>query len=111
MKFLGTMKDVNGVLEIGGVLVTKLQEEYGTPLYIYDLELMEKKITALKEGFHSDKFKTTIVYASKAYLSKGMVQVVNKMGLDIDAVSAGELHTILSTKINPKKIHMHGNNK
>ena len=111
MKFLGTMKDVNGVLEIGGVLVPKLQKEYGTPLYIYDLELMEKKITALKEGFYSDKFKTTIVYASKAYLSKGMVQVVDKMGLDIDAVSAGELYTILSTKINPKKIHMHGNNK
>ncbi|UPO97425.1 diaminopimelate decarboxylase [Cetobacterium somerae] len=111
MKYLGTMKDVDGVLEIGGVLVTKLQKDYGTPLYIYDLELMEKKTTALKEGFHSEKFKTTIVYASKAYLSKGMVQVVDKMGLDIDAVSAGELHTILSTKINPKKIHMHGNNK
>ena len=111
MKFLGTMKDVDGVLEIGGVLVTKLQKEYGTPLYIYDLELIEKKITALKEGFCSEKFKTTIVYASKAYLSKGMVQVVDKMGLDIDAVSAGELHTILSTKINPKKVHMHGNNK
>lgn len=111
MKYLGTMKNVNGVLEIGGVLVTELQKYYGTPLYIYDLELIEKKIKALKDGFHSDKFKTTIVYASKAYLSKGMVQVVDKMGLDIDAVSAGELCTILSTKIDSKKVHMHGNNK
>ncbi|MGL5278042.1 MAG: diaminopimelate decarboxylase [Cetobacterium sp.] len=111
MKYLGTMKDINGVLEIGGVLVTQLQKEYGTPLYIYDLELMERKIKALKEGFHSEKFKTTIVYASKAYLSKAMVQVVDRMGLHIDAVSAGELQTILSTKINSKKVHMHGNNK
>lgn len=111
VKYLGSMKEVDGVLEIGGVLVTQLQNEYGTPLYIYDLELMERKIKALKDGFISDKFKTTVVYASKAYLSKAMVQVVDRMGLHIDAVSAGELHTILSEKINPKKVHMHGNNK
>lgn len=34
VKYLGSMKEVDGVLEIGGVLVTQLQNEYGTPLYI-----------------------------------------------------------------------------
>lgn len=111
MKYLGSMKNVDGVLEIGGISVVQLQKDYGTPLYIYDLELMEKKIAALKEGFVSDKFKTTVVYASKAYLSKGMVQIINRTGLHIDAVSEGELSTILAAKISPKKIHMHGNNK
>ena len=111
MKYLGSMKNKDGILEIGGILVTELKKEFGTPLYIYDLDLMEKKINAIKEGFISEKFKTTIVYASKAYLSKGMVQIIDKSGLHIDAVSAGELHTILATKIDTKKIHMHGNNK
>ena len=111
MKYLGSMREVDGILEIGGILVTQLKKDYGTPLYIYDLEFMEKKIKALRDGFVSEKFKTTVVYASKAYLSRGMVQVIDRMGLHIDAVSAGELHTILSTEINPKKVHMHGNNK
>ncbi|MGL5983132.1 MAG: diaminopimelate decarboxylase [Cetobacterium sp.] len=111
MKFLGTMENVDGVLEIGGVSVKKLKEEFGTPLYIYDLELLEKKINDIKKGFKSEKFKTTIVYASKAYLSKGIAQVIHKEGLHIDAVSGGELYTILSSGFPAQKIHMHGNNK
>ncbi|MGL5050365.1 MAG: diaminopimelate decarboxylase [Fusobacteriaceae bacterium] len=111
MKFLGTMKNINGVLEIGGVSVNKLKEEFGTPLYIYDLEFMEKKIRDIKKTFKSEKFKTTIVYASKAYLSKGMAQIINREKLHIDAVSGGELHTILSSGFPSKRIHMHGNNK
>ncbi|MBC2854898.1 diaminopimelate decarboxylase [Cetobacterium sp. 2A] len=111
MKYLGTMTNVSGVLEIGGVSVEELQQTYGTPLYIYDLDFMEEKIEAIKNVFKSEKFKTTVVYASKAYLSKGMAQIINKFGLDIDAVSAGELYTILSSGFPAKKIHMHGNNK
>ncbi|WP_418965280.1 diaminopimelate decarboxylase [Cetobacterium sp.] len=111
MKYLGTMKDIDGVLEIGGISVKKLQKEYGTPLYVYDLELMENKMKNIKSSFKSDRFKTTIVYASKAYLSKGMTQVVDRMGFHIDAVSSGELYTILSSNFPAKKIHMHGNNK
>ena len=111
MKFLGTMENNNGILTIGGVSVEKLEKEYGTPLYIYDLELIEKKIGIIKESFKSKKFQTKVVYASKAYLSKAMCQVVNKNGLDIDAVSGGELHTILSSGFPVKGIHMHGNNK
>ncbi|MEG1798447.1 MAG: diaminopimelate decarboxylase, partial [Clostridium sp.] len=52
-----------------------------------------------------------MVYASKAYLSKGMCQVVEKNGLDIDAVSAGELYVIKSSGFPMKRVHMHGNNK
>lgn len=111
MKYLGTMTNVDGVLEIGGVSVKELQEKYGTPLYIYDLEFMEKNIKDLRESFVSEKFSTTIVYASKAYLSKGMAQIVEKNGIDIDAVSGGELYTILNSNFPTKRVHMHGNNK
>ncbi|MGL5000673.1 MAG: diaminopimelate decarboxylase [Cetobacterium sp.] len=111
MKFLGTMQNMDGVLEIGGVSVNKLKKEFGTPLYVYDLEFMETKIKDIKKTFKSEKFKTTIVYASKAYLSKGIAQIINKEGLHIDAVSGGELYTILSSGFNSKNIHMHGNNK
>ena len=111
MKFLGTMKNVNSILEIGGVSVKELKKNYGTPLYIYDLKLIEDKIMEIKDNFKSNLFESKIVYASKAYLSKGMIQIINKFKLHIDAVSGGELYTILSSNFPPERIHMHGNNK
>ena len=111
MKLLGTMKNIDGILNIGGVSVSELKEKYGTPLYVYDLEFMETKIKDIFNNFKSKKFKTTVVYASKAYLSKGMCQIIEKNGLDIDAVSAGELYIIKSSGFPMERVHMHGNNK
>lgn len=111
MRFFGTMRDNNGVLSIGEVKVTELVKKYGTPLYIMDQELIEENMKKYKNSFKSKNFKTQIVYASKAFLSKAMCQLVEKYDIDIDAVSAGELYTIKASGIDMKKVHMHGNNK
>lgn len=111
MRFFGTMRDNNGVLSIGEVKVTELAKKYGTPLYIMDQELIEENMKKYKNSFKSKNFKTQIVYASKAFLSKAMCQLVEKYDIDIDAVSAGELYTIKASGIDMKKVHMHGNNK
>lgn len=111
MRFFGTMRDENGVLSIGGVKVTELAQRYGTPLYIMDQELIEENMRKYKENFRSEKFKTQIVYASKAFLAKAMCQLVEKYDMDIDAVSGGELYTIKASGIDMQRVHMHGNNK
>lgn len=111
MRFFGTMRDERGVLSIGGVKVTELAKNYGTPLYIMDQELIEENMRKYKENFRSQKFETQIVYASKAFLAKAMCQLVEKYDMDIDAVSGGELYTIKASGINMERVHMHGNNK
>lgn len=111
MKLFGTMKTENGILEIGGVKVTELAKKYGTPLYIMDQALIEENIIKYKNNFKSSKFDTSIVYASKAFLSKAICQLVEKYDIDIDAVSGGELYTIKTSGLPMKKVHMHGNNK
>lgn len=111
MKLFGTMKIENGILEIGGIKVTELAEKYGTPLYIMDQDLIEENIIKYKNNFKSSKFDTSIVYASKAFLSKAICQLVEKYDIDIDAVSGGELYTIKTSGLPMKKVHMHGNNK
>lgn len=111
MRFFGTMKDEEGVMSIGGVKVTELAKEYGTPLYIMDQELIESNMRKYKENFRSEKFKTQIVYASKAFLAKAMCQLVERYDMDIDAVSGGELYTIKASGIDMERVHMHGNNK
>lgn len=111
MKLFGTMKVKDSVLEIGGVKTTELVEKYGTPLYVMDQALIEENIEKYKNGFKSEKFKTGIVYASKAFLAKAICQLVERLDIDIDAVSGGELYTIKSSGISMKRVHMHGNNK
>lgn len=111
MRYFGTMENDNGTLKIGGVSVKEMMKEYGTPLYIYDVELIEENIKKYKKGFSSNKFKTEIVYASKAFLTKGICQILQKYQLSIDAVSGGELYTIINSGFDSSRIHMHGNNK
>lgn len=111
MRLFGTMKNENGILSIGGISVEKLAEDFKTPLYIMDCELIEENIKKFKRGFFSKEFDTEIVYASKAFLSKTMCKIVEKYDLHIDAITAGELHTIKSSGFPMEKIHMHGNNK
>ena len=64
-----------------------------------------------RENFKSNRFKTTVVYASKAFLSKAICKLVEKYDLHIDAVSGGELYTIKASGISMERVHMHGNNK
>lgn len=111
MKFTGTMKNIDGELYIGEISVKELKNKYGTPLYIYDLEFIEKRIETIKNNFKSDMFNTKIVYASKAYLSQGICQVMEKFNIHMDAVSLGELFIIKSSGFPMERVHMHGNNK
>ena len=111
MRYFGTMKNNNGILEIGGVSIKKLAKEYKTPLYIMDQQLIEDNMKKYTENFKSSKFETEIVYASKAFLSKAMCQLADKYGLSMDAVSAGELYSIKMANFPMDRVHMHGNNK
>lgn len=111
MRYFGTMKNDEGILNIGGISVKELAEKYKTPLYIMDMAHIENNIKQYKTWFKSEKFNTTVVYASKAFLSKGICQVLDKYDVHIDAVSGGELYTIVASNFPTEKIHMHGNNK
>ena len=111
MRLFGTAENINGILYIGGVSVEKLREEYGTPLYIMDQKLIEDNIQKYKECFSSDKFETQVIYATKAFLTVGMCQLVKKFGIGMDAVSDGELFTIKHSGFPMENVYMHGNNK
>ena len=112
MKLFGTAKvNNNGNLEIGGVDTLDLVKQFGTPLYVMDQELIETTIDTMKKAFVSERFNTQIAYAGKAFLTTGMVNLVNKKGLDLDVVSAGELYTAHKAGFPMERVHMHGNNK
>ncbi|HEU5140907.1 MAG TPA: diaminopimelate decarboxylase [Bacillales bacterium] len=101
----------NGHLEIGGVDTVHLANQFGTPLYVYDVAHMRQQARAFKRAFTENNVAGQVAYASKAFSCVAMVQLVEEEGLNLDVVSGGELYTALSAGFPPERIHFHGNNK
>ena len=100
-----------GHLMIGGVDALKLAENFGTPLVVYDVAQIRKQFNALKQAFVAGQVDYAISYASKAFTSIAIYQVINELGGHIDVVSGGELYTALKAGFSTGKISFHGNNK
>ncbi|MGG0460759.1 diaminopimelate decarboxylase [Priestia aryabhattai] len=100
-----------GHLEIGGVDTVELASNFGTPLYVYDVALIRQRARGFKETFEKHRVKAQVAYASKAFSTIAMVQVVHEEGLSLDVVSGGELYTALAADFPKERIHFHGNNK
>lgn len=108
----GTSKiNAKGHLEIGGVDVTDLAKEYGTPLYIVDEALVRKRANEYISAFKESGLKFQVAYASKAFSVMAMCAIADQEGLSLDVVSDGELYTALQAGFPAARIHFHGNNK
>lgn len=108
----GTSKiNEKGHLEIGGCDTVDLAEQFGTPLYVYDEEMIRQTCRAYKQAFAETGLPHQVAYASKAFSSLAMCRLVAEEGLSLDVVSAGELFTAIQAGFPPERIHFHGNNK
>ncbi|WP_102274694.1 diaminopimelate decarboxylase [Cytobacillus massiliigabonensis] len=108
----GTSKvNDKGHLEIGGLDTVELAEQFGTPLYIYDVSLIRERARGFKQTFEKLGVTAQVAYASKAFSTIAMVQLADEEGLSLDVVSGGELYTALAAEFPPERIHFHGNNK
>ena len=106
-----------GVLRVGGVDLTRVADEFGTPTFVLDVEAMRGRArvwaSAMAEEFWDgygmsggDAF-----YAGKAFLSADVARLVAAEGLGIDTASLGELSLALRAGVDPSRIGLHGNNK
>ncbi|MCC5949372.1 MAG: diaminopimelate decarboxylase [Nitriliruptoraceae bacterium] len=100
-------RDAHGALTIGGVSVVALAEEHGTPLWVVDEQDLRRRCQRYVEGFPG----VDVTYASKAWCTVGILQLVDEEGLLIDVASGGELHTALVAGVAPDRLVLHGNNK
>jgi diaminopimelate decarboxylase len=109
---LGAHRDRTGELWLGGCPVSALAGEHGTPLYVFCEDTLRRQAQAYRAALqHFYPASGQIAYASKAYLSVALAQLMAEEGLDLDVVSGGELYTALQAGFPPERIHFHGNNK
>jgi diaminopimelate decarboxylase len=100
-----------GEIAVGGVTVSNLATQYGTPLYVFDEADVRQRARDYVAAFTVSDIETSVHYAGKAFITTKIAQWVNQEGLGIDVASVGELEVALRAGIDPNHIVMHGNNK
>jgi diaminopimelate decarboxylase len=73
--------------------------------------LIRQRARSFKETFEKYGIKAQVSFASKAFSSVAMLQLVNEEGLSLDVVSGGELYTAIVAGFPMELVHFHGNNK
>jgi len=94
-------------LSIGGVPISELAAQYGTPLFVYDEEHLRARCRAAVNAFGVGN----VVYATKAFICGAMARLAHEEGLLLDVATGGELHTVLHAGVPASSCVLHGNNK
>ncbi len=101
----------DGRLTLAGLDVATLAREHGTPLYVYDEATIRAQCRAFRDAFAGRWAQSAVAYAAKAYLSAALCRLVMEEGLELDAVSAGELGVAHAAGYPLDRVHLHGNFK
>lgn len=111
MKLFGTMKVEDNQLIIGGASAVDLVKEYGSPLYVFDEELIREYCRNYKKYFNCEKNNNKVAFAGKAFLTVQMCKLLSEEGMLLDVVSGGELYTAYKAGFPLEGVMFHGNNK
>jgi diaminopimelate decarboxylase len=102
-----TPSDQGGVLIVGGVALTDLVAEHGSPAYVLDEADFRARARAFRDAFSA----YDVYYAGKAFLCTTVARWIAEEGLSLDVCSNGELTVALRAGVDPARIGYHGNNK
>jgi len=98
-------------LEVAGLDVRDIADEFGTPLYVLDEGDFRSRAAAFREAYENDEIPGKVYYAGKAFLSATTVRWLADEGLNLDVCSGGELALALRAGFPADRISFHGNNK
>jgi diaminopimelate decarboxylase len=93
---------------LAGLVPEALAVRFGTPLYVYDLDVIERQVTALRTCLPPV---VDLAYAVKANPALAVVSHLGRLGLGADVASGGELATVARAGIGPERVVMTGPGK
>jgi diaminopimelate decarboxylase len=106
-----TATDLKGILRDGllaGLDPAALARDFGTPFYVYDLDLVERRFDALRavlpRGFR-------VAFAVKANPALAILSQLRRCGAGADIASAGELDAVQRAGFEPGAVAMTGPGK
>lgn len=94
-------------LSLGGVPVSRLAQQFGTPLVVYCEETIHAQARAYREAAPD----ATIVYGTKAFPNVALLRLLKAEGIGADVSTLGELAYARAAGIPGERTLFHGNNK
>ncbi|MBG6189761.1 diaminopimelate decarboxylase [Arthrobacter sp. CAN_A212] len=102
-------------LSIGGLTVSALAEEFGTPLFVLSEDDFRARARSFKDAFDAAFADlcggVDVYYAGKSFLCTEIAHWGAEEGLRLDTCSAGELAIAMRAGIPGEHLSLHGNNK
>jgi diaminopimelate decarboxylase len=93
-------------LSLGGVSLTAIAEQVGTPVYVYNAEAIRERYRALDTALGGMPHR--ICYAVKANSTLAVLRILRDLGAGADIVSAGEMSRVLAAGFAPDRIVFSG---
>jgi diaminopimelate decarboxylase len=110
--FPDTTKIEHNSLTIGGCDLTKLADQFCTPLYLYDCATMDNAVdayqTALAEFYPGV---SGLTYAGKAFLCIAMAEWSQRHNMWVDCTGLGEIAIAVAAGVHRECLLVHGVNK
>ena len=97
-----------GKLLVGGVNIQVLAEKYGTPVFVYDRGVIDKKLDALLSALPA---RFSVYYSVKANPNPVVVRHFLSRGCGLEIASAGEFSVALEAGCQPQHILFAGPGK
>jgi len=95
-------------LAIGGVPIGDIASEHGTPLFVYDREILDAKWTRLRDALPA---RVEIYYSVKANPNRAILKTFLGHGCGLEIASGGELAQALAAGCRPERIVFAGPGK
>jgi diaminopimelate decarboxylase len=102
-----TATKTDGVLSVGGVALTDLVAEHGSPAYVLDEADFRARAGAFRDAFAG----FDVYYAGKAFLCTAVARWVAEEGLHLDVCTGGEMAVAERAGFPMERVGFHGNNK
>ncbi len=98
----------NGSMYIGNASIESIAQEYGTPLYIYDANILRRRYKKVKDAFGS---KVSVLFALKCNSNAAVANVFKNEGAGAEVASAGEIEVAKAAGFNGQDLQFAGPGK
>ncbi len=105
--FPETARIDGGELSLGGITVSRLADEHGTPLLVY----CEQTVRAQARAYRAAAPDALVAYGTKAFANVALLRVLAAEGIGADVSTLGELAYAQRAGVPSERLLFHGNNK
>ena len=88
--------------------IASLKEKYGTPLYVYSEAILRERCKEMKNLLPNKNLRVN--YSAKANTNLEILRIIKEEGLDVDAMSPGEIYIEQMAGFDSKQIFFISNN-